>query len=98
MSKKLTVAMLKGDIDETKMGELFEGLWETVTNKFENKDGMMKIKSVDLILKPLDIEDPEDQAVIGAFGTWVTIFAKACCTPAAYKYLINEVKKELKEE
>lgn len=95
MSKKLTVAMMKGDIDETKMGELFEGLWETVTKKFENKDGMMKIESIDL--KPLDIDDPEDQAVIGAFGTWVAIFAKACCTSAAYKYLINEVKKELKE-
>lgn len=96
MSKKLTVAMLKGDIDETKMGELFDGLWETVTEKFKNKDGMMEIKSIDL--KPLDIDNQEDQAVIGAFGTWVAIFAKACCTPAAYKYLINEVKKELKEE
>lgn len=96
MSKKLTVAMLKGDIDETKMGELFEGLWETVTEKFKNKDGMMEIKSIDL--KPLDIDNQEDQAVIGAFGTWVAIFAKAVCTPQAYKYLINEVKKELKEE
>lgn len=96
MSKKLTVAMLKGDIDETKMGELFEGLWDTVTEKFKNKDGMMEIKSIDL--KPLDIDNQEDQAVIGAFGTWVAIFAKAVCTPQAYKYLINEVKKELKEE
>ena len=88
MAKKITVKMLKGKEmpKEEELVEISESMINTVS----------KIKGIDeLDFAPLTVE--EDGELVAGIGFAVLGLIKKVSTPAAWKYLIEDMRKSMKE-
>ena len=88
MKKIITVKMLKGEgmPKEEELVEIFESMMNTV----------QKMKGFDeLDFAPLTVE--EDGTFVAGIGFAVLGLIKKVSTPAAWKYLIEDMRKIIKE-
>ena len=87
MAKKITVKMLKGEgmPKEEELVEIFESMMITVS----------KMKGIDEFdFTPLTVE--EDGEFVAGIGFAVLGLIKKVSTPAAWKYLIEDMRKTIK--
>lgn len=88
MAKKITVKMLKGKEmpKEEEFVEIFRSMMNTVSK-------MKKINEQDF--SPLTVE--EDGEFVAGIGFAVLGLIKKVSTPAAWKYIIEDMRKAMKE-
>ena len=88
MTKKITVKMLKGNemLKEEVLLEIFESMIEKVPEVTEINEKNFS---------PLTIE--EDGEFVAGIGFAVLSLIKKVSTPAAWKYIIEDMRKTIKE-
>ena len=88
--KKITVKMLKEGIT-INSDEISEVLFDTF-KKLDKLKGMKNIP--DDVVKPLDESDQDIFVMLGMGSAFVM---KHMCTPAAWKIVVEELRKAMKE-